>query len=192
MEPLSTNMKIYKLRPNTDYKMIFPVDSFPRGVMSFKGKPIIDSFKKEFQAKYSDDDKPIPDIAYLGMVTYAFKMDAANDLADILEESGEALPIYVGEDVWYALNITTTSDALDRDKSEFEMDDGTIKRMPKKFVFDTSKLPDTTLFKIPDDNFTDVFCIDRRSSDEEVLNNFFCAVSGHNLTGLEFEEVFSD
>lgn len=191
MELLSTNMKIYRLRPNTDYKMIFPVDSFPKGVMSFKGKPIVEDFKKGFQAKYGDDDKPVPDIAYLGMVTYAFKMEAANNLADILEQAGEALPIYIGEEVWYALNITTISEALDRDKSEFEMNDGKIKKIPNKFVFDINKLPNTSLFKIPDDNFTDVFCIDRRSGDAEILNNFFCAVSGHNLTGLEFEEVFS-
>ena len=55
--------------------------------------------------------------------------------------------------------------------------------------FNEKNLPKTPLFKIKDDNYTNILCIDRREPEEEVINNFFCAVAAHKYTGIKFIET---
>jgi len=61
----------------------------------------------------------------------------------------------------------------------------------KKTFFIEDNLPETPLFKVSEDNYTYLYCTDNRDSEEQVLNNFFCAVAAHNYTGVKCEEVFS-
>jgi len=188
-------MKVYTVNTDTNYRLIFPDKPiYPSREWQFKGDPLIDVLPKQFHAHYeSDTDDPIPDIAFLGMKTFAFKEEVATELSEILEEAGEILPFWIGDKLWYFLNILDISkDSLIENKCEYEIDDGETRLLLKKWYFDTSKITSKSLFKIPNDNFTFAYCIDRRGSDEEVMNNFFCAVAAHGYTGLEFKEVFSD
>lgn len=186
-------MKVYILNPDPKFRFIFPEDDvYSSESWEFKCDLLIDRLG-QFKAHFDDRiDDPIPDIAYLGMLTFAFRKDVATELVDILEESAELIPIYVGEELWYCLNVTKSIDAVDEDITEFRVNDGKRKLFPVKFAFHEDRLPDSTLFKVPTDNFTRIFCVDRRDTDDQVINNFFCAIAYHGYTGIEFEEVYSN
>jgi len=188
-------MKIYTVNPDTNYRFIFPEESvYAAQNWKFVGEPLVKILPKQFKAHYKlNSKKPIPDIALLGMRAFAFREEVATELSEILEEAGEVLPFWIDDELWYFLNILDISeDSLVEDKCEYEVDDEESRFGLIKWYFDTSKIKSKSLFKIPNDNFTFTYCIDRRGSDEEVMSNFFCAVAAHGYTGLEFEEVFSD
>lgn len=186
-------MKIYKLAPDLNYSLMYPEDEvFQSEHFTFKAKPLVDHLP-QFQAYFDvKKGKPIPDIAYLGMATFAFKKEVAEYMTDILESAGEMLPFYCEDDLWYCLNVLNVYDALDESKSEYEYNDGTTKLNLIKYQFDPSKIKKASLFKIRNDNYSQIYCADRRKTDSQVLNNFFCAVSGLGFTGVKFIEVFSD
>ena len=185
-------MKVYKVLPDTDFSLMYPEENvYDSDEWEFKAESLLGKLPNSFNAYFSrKGDKPLPDIAYIGMSTFAFRKDIATELVDILENSGELLPFYVDEELWYCLNVTVQSNALDKEKSKYKIDNGIIKMHLKEYAFVESQLPSSSLFKIPDDNFTHIFCSDRRDNDEQILNNFFCAVSANEYTGLKFEEVF--
>ena len=187
-------MKIYSVKPDTDYRLMFPEDEvYDADEWEFKCQSLLGKIKTPFTAYFKEkSDKPLPDIAWIGMLTFAFREDVAEALCEILEASGELIPFTVDDELWYCYNVTTSSDALDPDKCEYEIVSGDVRMGLKSFVFDPEKLPESSIFKIPQDNHTTMFCVDRRDNDEQVLGNFFCAVAGNGFTGVKFEEVFSD
>ena len=186
-------MKVYIIKPDTNFRFLFPdEDVYYSEYWEFKCRELAGKLPK-FQAEFDKkSDNPIPDIACLGMTTLAFSKEAATELVYILEDAGELLPFYVGEDLWYCYNITKSIDALDEEKTTFKIFDGVNKMFPNNYVFKDDLLSESTIFKIPTDNFTDIFCVDRRDTDDQVMNNFFCAIAYHGYTGIEFEEVYSN
>lgn len=185
-------MKVYILKPDMNFRFMYPEDKIYRSEnWEFKCDTLIDKLW-QFKAYFDDNkDAPIPDIAYLGMLTFAFRKDVATELVYILEDAGELLPIYVDDELWYCLNITKSIDAVDENMTEFRINDGKSKLFPVKYAFHEDKLPDSTLFKVSTDNFTNIFCVDRRDTDDQVMNNLFCAIAHYGYTGIKFEEVYS-
>ncbi len=157
----------------------------------FKCNSLAGKLPLHFKAYFSEtSDKPMPDIAWIGMNTIAFRKDVAESLLDILESSGELLPFTVDGEQWYCYNVLSHSDnAVDIENSSFEIDDGETRFGLKKPCFIEANLPKTSLFKIKEDNYTNILCIDRREPEEEVLNNFFCAIAAHKFTGIKFTET---
>ncbi|WP_276679895.1 hypothetical protein [Thalassolituus oleivorans] len=185
-------MKIYTVKPDTDFRFIYPEDSVYRSEdWEFKCKPLAGVLPLNFQAYFQESDSdPIPDIAWLGMSTFAFKDEVAEYLLDILEDCGELLPFTVNGQTWYCLNVLQKADdALDTEKSEYKYNEGGIKFGLKNIALNADKLPASGLFKIKGDNYTTTFCIDDQSTDEGVLGSFFCAVASGKFTGVKFEEV---
>jgi hypothetical protein len=186
-------MKIHLLKPDMTYRLMYPEDSvYESEGWEFDCTEIVE-WLPQFQAYFDKrSEKPLPDIAYIGMSTFAFREDVAAELVDILEDSCELLPFYVEGELWYLLNVRKCIDALDSERSKYKINDGKIKLHLTEYYFEASKLDGATIFKIPNDNKTQIFCVDQRDTDEQVLNNLFCAVSAHKYTGIKFEEVFSD
>ncbi len=184
-------MKVYLLKPDTKYRLMYPEDDvYESDNWEFKCEDLVDKFP-QFQAYFDkNSEKPLPDIAYIGMSTFAFRHDVATELVDILESSSELLPFYLEDELWYLLNVKECIDALNDDKSKYKINDGKIKLHLVEYVFYPEKLKGKSLFKIPNDNRSQIYCVDDRSSDQSVLNNLFCAIQAHGYTGLKFEEVF--
>lgn len=188
-------MKVYIVKPDTSYRFMYPEDEvYDSEFWEFKCNELAGKLPLHFSAYLSDNkNEPIPDIAWIGMSTFAFKDAVAEYMVEILEESGELLPFTVNGEQWYCLNILKKADdALDTEKSEYEYNEGSIKFGLKNIVLKTEKLPATGLFKIKGDNYTSTFCIDDQSTDEGVLGSFFCAVASGKFTGVKFEEVTLD
>lgn len=185
-------MKIYAVKPDSNFRMMFPEDSvYDSDEWEFKCKPLAGKLPLHFDAYLSDNhEKPIPDIAWLGMSTFAFRKDVATKLLEILEESGELLPFKVEGEQWYCFNVLQNSDnAIDHEKSTCDIEENEMRFGLKSPVFILDNLPQSPIFKIKDDNYTMTYCLDNRETEEDVLNNFFCAVAGHGYTGVKFEEV---
>lgn len=188
-------MKVYIVKPDSSFRLIFPEDEvYDSEFWEFKATELAGKLPLHFKAYLDDKDSdPIPDIAWIGMSTFAFRKDVAAFLIDILEDSGEMLPFMLEGEQWYCLNVLQKADdALDSEKSEYEYNEGGIKFGLKNIVLKTEKLPATGLFKIKGDNYTSTFCIDDQSTDEGVLGSFFCAVASGKFTGVKFEEVTLD
>ncbi|WP_444996672.1 hypothetical protein [Aliikangiella sp. IMCC44359] len=185
-------MKIYNVKPDANYRLLFPEETvYKSDLWEFKCQPLAGRLPLHFKAQFSDrDDAPLPDIAWIGMSTFAFRRDVADELAHILEPSGELLPFTVDGEQWYCFNVLSHSDnAVDIENSSFEIDDGETRFGLKKPCFIEANLPKTSLFKIKEDNYTNILCVDRREPEEEVLNNFFCAIAAHKFTGIKFTET---
>lgn len=185
-------MKIYALKPDSNYRMMFPEDSvYESDEWEFKCESLAGRLPLHFEAYFSDkNEKPLPDIAWIGMSTFAFRGDVATELLDILEASGELLPFKVNGELWYCFNVLQKADgAIDPENSKYEVEEEGMKFGLKSPVFVKEKLPNSPIFKIKDDNYTTAYCIDKRESEENVLESFFCAVAAHDYCGVKFEEV---
>lgn len=186
-------MKIYAVKPDTKFRLMFPEDAvYDSDDWEFKCEPLSGKLPLHFNAYFSDaNDKPIPDIAWIGMCTFAFRDDVATELLDILEQAGELLPFRINDRQWYCLNILQKADdALDHEKSKYEIEDDDMRFGLKSPFFKLDRLPKSSLFKIKADNYTTTYCADNRETDDDVLDNFFCAIAAHGYTGIMFEEVF--
>lgn len=129
-------MKIYLLKPDTKYKLMYPEDSvFKSEDWEFNCEDLVDKIP-QFQAYFDKkSDKEIPDIAYIGMSTFAFRHDVATELVDLLEMSSELLPFYVDDELWYLLNVRECVDALDDENSKYKINNGKVKLHLVDYVF---------------------------------------------------------
>ncbi|PUA26708.1 MAG: hypothetical protein B0W54_23520 [Cellvibrio sp. 79] len=188
-------MKIYTVKPDSNFRLMYPEEAvYESDDWEFKCKPLAGKLPLHFEAYFNEkSDKPFPDIAWIGMNTFAFRADVATELVEILEESGELLPFKVDGDIWYCLNVLQKSESsVDPEKSSYEINDGETRFGLKQPAFIVKNLPKSPLFKIREDNYTNIYCLDHRSSESDIVNNFFCAVAAHAYTGVKFEEVFND
>ena len=115
---------------------------------------------------------------------------ARTELAGFLEPSGELLPFdYKGERFW-ALNVTTCIDALDEDRTEWQIGQTTGARIGiERYAFHAHRLTGTPIFKIPETSRAYLYTMSgwKDPEDEFVFN-----VQKRGLKGLRFDEVWSD
>ena len=72
--------------------------------------------------------------------------------------AGELLPVNCTEFNGYLLNITQCVNCLDHDFCEYVKDEDTGKSFGlKKIVFQKSMIPESTIFKIPEDRGVGIF-----------------------------------
>lgn len=141
-------------------------------------------------------DKPLaPRQNFLWIGGRAFVCDEkARELAgEPLEMSGEFLPISVeGEKGQYWIyNITNCINVVDTNKCEWEEAwPGSDERVLEKLAFIPSRFGEETLFKIPEDRATRLYCAEFTGDPED--GEFKAVVEQCGLTGLHFDPVWSD
>lgn len=133
---------------------------------------------------------PEPDIWKVMGISSGFAMtDRTRRLfEECLVGSGEWLPLrFRGEELHF-LNILEDVDCLDEPKSEFFYG-STGKRLypPIRYSFVLSRLPESSVFKIPETDFAEVLTFEGRYPDGE----FKPLVESLGATGLRFEPVWS-
>lgn len=118
--------------------------------------------------------------------TFIVDAKASEKLADLLEMSGELLPFSYKGDVFHVVNVTEVIDVLDEDRMQWVYRKGS--GPVKGYAFHANRLTETPLFKIPQENSTDVFTVEGlKDADDEFKNR----VEQSNLSGLIFEKVWS-
>lgn len=110
-----------------------------------------------------------------------------------MEMSGEFLPIKVegekGE--YWIFNCTNCVNVVDAKRSQWQkLGPGPQDRMLKKPSFIASRFGEETLFKIPEDRGTRLYCAEFTGDPDD--GEFKAVVENHGLTGLSFELVWKD
>jgi hypothetical protein len=119
-----------------------------------------------------------------------FDETAYSALDESLERSGEILPITTegGGGQLYVLNVTECVNALDHAKAEWAYStDGERKLGLKRYAFHLNRLPDSSLFKIPETARGDVL-VQSRALEEGFLEVY----RSKELRGLVFGQILED
>lgn len=112
-----------------------------------------------------------------------FSRRVREELEDLFRERGEFLPVDFDGNTnsYFLFHCIRMSDALDLKKSEYKYFGETLGTI-SKYAFDKKKLAGETIFRL---------AIDNRSIEAYVTDLFVDRVKASNLTGFEFEEVWS-
>ncbi|MCG7570521.1 hypothetical protein MHM89_11315 [Pseudoalteromonas sp. CNC9-20] len=91
-----------------------------------------------------------PDIAGWGAMAFAIPERLKSAFEKGLGDCVELLPLDLNGETWYALNILGEQDAIDPEKTEYNMKNGRVNRVRrfKKLVLDRDKITCGTLFKV--------------------------------------------
>jgi hypothetical protein len=112
----------------------------------------------------------------------------ADLLRPLLEAAGELLPLSFKGAPYHLLNITQIHDCLDHERTRWVKGKTTGKNIRiESYAFRPERLPDSTLFKIPERPLTEMFVHDGPSS----RPGFKAEVERLGLQGLEFTPVWS-
>ena len=125
------------------------------------------------------------------MCSGAFVTDstATEALRDLLEMAGELLPIRCKNEDYTLLNVTECMDCLDHDRTEWEMGRRTGQKIRIiRHVFKANRLPESSIFKIPEQLAT-LYVAEGRFDPED---EFKSRVEKTQLKGLLFEQVWQD
>ncbi len=124
--------------------------------------------------------RPSNDYPCVDMTIPAFSRKAVDALKDMLEANGELLRLESKIGEYYAYNVTTVADVLDRDLSKIKWYSGgsVVANEIKKYVCNSERLKDLSIFRIiekPSSTFVTQTFVDR------VLQ---CNLQGFNFTKL--------
>lgn len=171
-------MKIYALAPLYDqYKSLLAKDDDLAAEqyesLRCKGKHI--KWPAPLAVVGDEDGVGIPeaDIGFINIGSIVLTDAAYLVLKNIAEQYGQLLPLsYEGRSLWL-WNVTHVIDALDSDKSQFNSYGGVVNP-----IFSTEKIGSSLVFKMKEDNFTNIYCTE----------SLVKLIKTNNFTGLEFDE----
>ena len=137
-------------------------------------------------------DPSLPRGSFLGFVPGSLAVDpsALEEILDLLEISGEVLPLPCGKELLHVLNVTECIDALDPERCDWEVDGRTGRRLrPRRYAFRRHRLNATPLFSVPETCELEILAA---KGFDEPADDFMAHVEDEKLTGLRFEEIWSD
>lgn len=136
---------------------------------------------------------PKPNFFNIGPTAFVCDERARELAAEPLEMSGELLPIRVeGEKgKFWIYNCTNCINAVDAKKSRYwKFGPGPDERQMDRPAFFASRFGEESVFKIPEDRATLVYCVERTGDPDD--GEFKAVVESNGLTGLKFEMVWTD
>lgn len=111
-------------------------------------------------------------------------------LRDVIQQSGELLPVDIGKDECCLLNVTECVDCLDERATVWVYGKETRKPIRiKEYGFVPSKLPQSSLFKIPERRKTRIYATEGLVANEQT---FKWLVEANGLRGLLFKLIWSN
>ena len=157
-----------------DYEVFLQFDGQPRASM---WKPIpVRRVRADKRQSFNPSDFP-----WLGSHALIMRWPAVDALRDILDASGEVLPLFTDDGVELFVLNARVVDALDEANSSLMKFPGTNRIMRiNKVAFVASKIEGIDLFRLP-----------HRASPTYVSERFVERVKAANLRGLEFHKVWS-
>jgi hypothetical protein len=124
-----------------------------------------------------------------GLGALVFDEKVLDIMLTIFEMAGEILPFEFEETKLYVLNVLQCTNSIDSNKSTWNFyPDGTKGRL-LKYSFHKERLTDSSIFKIPETCKSEVLTYSGIGDAEE---EFIYLYHKHRLSGLIFEEVFSE
>jgi hypothetical protein len=185
-------MKVFRLRPNYSYLSFYAwnqdeggrIDMYASGMTAIGGTRRIASWNPLSLRPYKPG-LPRGNFMYLWSLNFLVDEYALNLLRPLLRSCCEFLPLapYEGQ-VFFLLNVLDCIDCLDKENTTW-----TSSKMIDEYSFNAHELPPGTLFKIPEDRGA----LELTASGVATGGTEFKSIVEHEgLTGLEFEEVWSE
>lgn len=186
----SVEMRIYRIRNDVKaYQSLVDDDSVWKGdLLTFDCEPKSPTWRPP--SVYIGNPKlRRGHFAYLCPGALVVDESARRQLADLLEMSGELLPLPHKAEVFHVLNVMECVNALDEDTTEWIYGSATGVRIDiRRYSFHARRFLEVPLFKIPETSAADILTIEgMKDPDDE----FKGRVERLGLTGLCFEEIWS-
>ncbi len=184
------NVKVYGVAVDVErFQTLIPKDEriWSSGLLAFDGRA-----KGEWRSIDTYVHNPIltrGNFFHLCPGALVFDETAYGALDEALERAGEILPISVeGGENLFLLNVTECVNALDAGSSEWRLSRDGVRLGVKQYAFHASRLPESSLFKVPETVRGDVLAVWRGPEDE----GFIEAYRSANLTGLAFTPIWQN
>lgn len=184
-------MKIYRVRPDVNKFQYFMLEDQTlelSDMMTFDGTP----GKEETWVApsvyiFKPKQKMGNFLALWGTDALVVDETALEQLRDLLEMSGELLPLPYKDRLYHVLNVTECVNVLDDQRTQWLYEKG---RPPiKTYAFHKSRFTEAPLFKIPETCKSEILTFEGlKDADDE----FKGRVERLGLKGLTFEEVWTD
>ncbi|HYG34616.1 MAG TPA: DUF1629 domain-containing protein [Clostridia bacterium] len=176
-------MKIYRYRTNANQ---FACVEF-RGNYPENGKPFLNCERigdvwTPLELRVDLSQGPLADFPALEAVIPVFSPKARDALRGLIEKSVEFLPVWVAQQSYFAVNVLSLVDALDKPKCTFRRYSNGLIADVTNYAFKPEVLRGTHIFKLPETKFGEVL----------VSDQFVEAVTGANLIGLRPLLVWSE
>jgi len=127
--------------------------------------------------------------AHLCAGAFVTDPEATENLRDLFEMAGELLPLQYKGEQYTLLNVTECKDCLDHDGTDWIPGKTTGAKIDiKSYVFKPTRIPESTIFKIPE-RLAHVFVAEGRFDPDD---EFKFRVEKEKFSGLLFEEVWND
>lgn len=172
-------MNVYVIEPLYDqFTSYVPVDSHiassQYSSLRCKGEPL--NWPSPLPIKVEEEDLGMPeaDIGFINIGSLVLSEAANKALADISASCGELLPLTLADRRLWLWNVTTVVDALDKAESVFNSHGGVTAP-----VFSRAALANVQVFKIREDNFSNIYCTDAVAR----------LIEQHQLSGIELSEL---
>ncbi len=183
-------MKIYKIVSNvSDYQRIMPTDdSEYSNTLSFDCETKEEVWNPIDMYVFNSKKKKGNFYSLGGIGALAFDEKVLDIMQTIFEMAGEILPVNVGKEVLYILNVLECVNALDDSNTKFSIyPDGTRGRI-LSYSFHADRISESCLYKIPETSKVDVLTY---SGIKDPEDEFYSLYFEHKLKGLIFEEIYS-
>ncbi|AFU98420.2 imm11 family protein [Simiduia agarivorans] len=168
---MAETKKIYSIQANYDGYKSF-VLSNDETTLRCKGKPLNWSEPQPIETDEEDVGVPEADISLLNIGSIVINENIKKEYFDVYQDYCEFLPLDNDGKRYFAVNVINVLDCLDMNKSRFNKHGGIIDP-----VFDLAKIPDNAIFKIKEDNYTNIYCTEAVAS----------KISDARLTGAMIE-----
>jgi hypothetical protein len=168
------------------YEWVMPIDEQDHEVfVQFDGQPRRSTWKPVPVRRVRADERQAfnpSDFPWLGSHALIMRRAAVDALRDLLDASGEVLPLSTDDGVELFVLNARVVDALDEAKSSLIKFPGTNRIMYiKKVAFDAAAIEGRDVFRLP-----------HRGSPTYVGERFIDRVEAAGLRGLVFNEVWSE
>lgn len=183
-------MKVLRLRPDVTafgFLGIAPGEVVDQEDLVFDGRSRATRWRP-LHVVHRPKGSPRGDFFRIGHGSLVLNERAFRVLKDVLERTGEFLPLHLQGETVHLFNCLQVADCLDDAKSEWAEVKGRRVHL-KRYAFRSQAFPLGNVFKLPETKRDRIFALDGRHPPAVELP---ALVRKHDLKGLVFEEVWND
>ena len=174
---------VYLLQPDPHFRsLVAPEDEeFFELVDRFDGRAISGAWRP-FEVEYDEESIHLPNGDFPSMSLPhipLFAARATEALHPLLSSNGELLPLTLDQENYFAFNVHTLVDALNREKSDLVYYPSGRVLDVNSYVLRGERMGSEAIFKLPDTALMDVFVTDK----------FLRVVEHQYLLGFSFKPV---
>jgi hypothetical protein len=186
-------MKIYQVKVDVNkYQYFLPSDEeiWKTDRLTFDCSPKLAEWTPPEVYVYEPKHRPGNFLSFLMGGALVCDPEATEALLDLLEMSGELLPLPYGGRTYHVLNVTECFNAIDEERTDWIIGEETKVRIGiRRYAFHRNRLPEVPLFKIPETCRGEILTVEgMKDPDDE----FKPRVERLGLKGLVFKEIWRD